>query len=439
MATGTKIIRYHSSKDLEINHLITPCHSIIMHLAVLLYFIGALLFVISFPSFAQSHQIDRTVSLGAAHVLTFLGETTLLVCLMQGMKVLKKPMRTLFFWTLAGIFIIHATMGILNMIGTVEIPTRYSIPLFFVCMLPYFILGYKIDNTYYGTLSVAGSWMLFSVALNFIYLLIIEFVGHYWISDFICATIGIIYIIYLRNRLIGGEKARDISPDMEDEDSITKPEFKRVDIPLTMPLETDESVNYVIAPANKHLMTIATLLFIIAQIMFIFCSPNMAHEYGINRTTFIIEVYVIKAICETFLLYCLMRGMSVLKYPFRKLFIVTIIFVFVFNASVAILAYLSTHDIHLIGKMYLPLFILRSIPYFALAFLINKKYKGDLSMLGIFMMVYLVMEFLMQIFNGMGMLIYFDLLLTIISITYIFILRRSLVSEATYEEQKITP
>ena len=136
MGTGTRIICYHSSKDLEINHLITPCHSIIMHLAVLLYFIGALLFVISFPSFAQSHQIDRTVSLGAAHVLTFLGETTLLVCLMQGMKVLKNPMRKLFLWALAGIIIVHATMGILNMMGTVEIPTRYSIPLFFVCMLP---------------------------------------------------------------------------------------------------------------------------------------------------------------------------------------------------------------------------------------------------------------------------------------------------------------
>ncbi|MBQ6210612.1 MAG: hypothetical protein IJK42_12715 [Prevotella sp.] len=436
MSTGTRIIHYHSSKDLEINHLITPCHSIIMHLAVLLYFIGVLLFVVSFPSFAQSHQIDRTVSLGAAHVLTFLGETTLLVCLMQGMKVLKKPMRTLFLWALAGIFIIHATMGILNMTGTVEIPTRYSIPLFFVCMLPYFILGYKIDNTYYGTLSVAGSWMLFSVALNLIYLLIIEFVGHYWISDFICATVGIIYIIYLRNRLIGGEKARDISPVMNNEDSVTKPEFKRVDIPLTKPLKTDETVNYVIAPANKYLMTIAMLLFIIAQIMFIFCSPNMAREYGVNRTTYIIEVYVIKAICETFLLYCLMRGMSVLKYPLRKLFITTIVFVFIFNASVAILAYLSTRDIHIIGKVYLPLFILRTIPYAALAFLIYKNYKGDLSMLGIFMMVYLAMNFLMEVFNGMGKLLYFDLLMTIIAAAYIFILRRSLVSETTYQQQK---
>ncbi|MBQ6063877.1 MAG: hypothetical protein IJK87_09665 [Prevotella sp.] len=436
MSTGTRIIHYHSSKDLEINHLITPCHSIIMHLAVLLYFIGVLLFVVSFPSFAQSHQIDRTVSLGAAHVLTFLGETTLLVCLMQGMKVLKKPMRTLFLWALAGIFIIHATMGILNMTGTVEIPTRYSIPLFFVCMLPYFILGYKIDNTYYGTLSVAGSWMLFSVALNLIYLLIIEFVGHYWISDFICATVGIIYIIYLRNRLIGGEKARDISPVMNNEDSVTKPEFKRVDIPLTKPLKTDETVNYVIAPANKYLMTIAMLLFIIAQIMFIFCSPKMAREYGVNRTTYIIEVYVIKAICETFLLYCLMRGMSVLKYPLRKLFITTIVFVFIFNASVAILAYLSTRDIHIIGKVYLPLFILRTIPYAALAFLIYKNYKGDLSMLGIFMMVYLAMNFLMEVFNGMGKLLYFDLLMTIIAAAYIFILRRSLVSETTYQQQK---
>lgn len=436
MATETKIIRYHSSKDLEINHLITPCHSIIMHLAVVLYIIGALLFVVSFPSFAQDHHIDRTISLSAAHILTFLGESTLLVCLMQGMKVLKKPMRTLFLWTLAGILITHATMGILNMTGTVEIPTRYSIPLFFIFMFPYFILGYKIDNTYYGTLSVAGSWMLFSVALNLVYLLAIEFVGHYWISDFICAAIGIIYIIYLRNRLIGGEKARDINPVMDDGESITKPEFKRVDIPLTMPMETDETVNYVIAPANKHLMTIATLLFIIAQVMFIFCSPKMAREYGVNRTNYIIEVYIIKAICETFLLYCLMRGMSVLKYPFRKLFIITLVFVFLFNASVAILAYISTHDIHLIGKVYLPLFILRTIPYAALAFLIYKKYKGDLSMLGIFMMVYLAMNFLMEVFKGMGMLIYFDLLLMVICIAYIVILRRSLVSEATYQNQK---
>lgn len=436
MATGTRIICYHSAKDLEINHLITPCHSIIMYLAVFLYFMGALLFIVSFPSFAEGHGIDRTVSQAVAHLLTFLGESTLLVCLMQGMKVLKKPMRTLFMVTLAGIFIVHATMGIINLTGTADIPTKYSIPLFFVFMFPYFVLGYKIDNTYYGTLSVAGSWMLFSVALNLVYLLVIEFAGHYWVADFICAAVGIIYIIYLRNRLIGGEKARGISPVMEEDGTPQTQIPNQPDIPMGKPTDVDETVNYVFVPFNKYIMSLAMLLFIIAQVMFLFSSPQMAAEYGVNRTSFIIELYAAKAVCETFLLYCLMKGMANLKHPFRKLFIVTIASVFIFNTTVAVLAYLSTHDIHLIGPMYLPLFILRTIPYFALAYLIFRKYKGDLSMLGVFMMVYLLVELLMQVFNGMGTLIYFDLLLMGAAIAYIFILRRSIVCEGAYQDQK---
>ncbi|MBQ5506502.1 MAG: hypothetical protein IIT85_05085, partial [Prevotella sp.] len=243
-----------------------------------------------------------------------------------------------------------------------------------------------------------------------------------------------IYIIFLRRILVGSEHVEDISKltnrqDADNDESRNKQKIERSD-------RHDREVNYVISPESKQRMNIATALFILAQVMLLLCAPAISELAGIHRGTFIFISHVLKGFSEAFLIYCLMKGMASLMYPFKNVFIATIVVVLLFNFTVALFAFLAYFGIHVLNVVIMPVLIIRTIPYFMLGFLLYHRYYGLISHLGIVMMIFLFGNILIEGFLLSGTMIIYDLILFAISVAFILFLRTVMIGNDTYQAQK---
>lgn len=424
--------RFHTFNDLEINHLIVPFNSIYLDIAFGVFILGQLMFLLGNPLFAKLLNVNGDVMYFSAHLFSLLGEGFLLYNLMRGMVVLKKSFGKLFWAAIIGLTIVRLSLGTLHLTGAFD--GDISILLFFVFMIPYSILGFEINHSYYEKLSVTGTLMLLTAFLNLTYIIALTFVGNYLISDIICLVLAIIYIIYLRRLLVGSEHVKDISrltnrQDADNVESRNKQKIERSD-------RHDREVNYVISPESRQRMNIATLLFIIAHVLLLLCAPAISELFGIHRGTFILISHVLKGFSEAFLIYCLMKGMASLMYPFKNIFIATIAVVLLFNFTVAFFAFLAYFDIHLLNVVIMPVLIIRTIPYFMLGFLLYHRYYGLLSHLGIVMMIFLFGNILIEGFLLSGTMIIYDLILFAISVAFILFLRKVMIGNDTYQAQK---
>ena len=251
-------IRFHSYNDLEINHLIVPFNSIYLNIAFGVFILGQLMFLLGFPLFAKQLNVNGNVMYFTAHLFSWLGEGFLLYSLMRGMVVLKKSFGKLFWAAIIGLTIVRLSLGILHLTGAFD--GDISILLFFVLMIPYYILGFEINHSYYEKLSVTGTLMLLTALLNLTYIIAQTFVGNYLVSDIVCLVCALIYIIFLRRILVGSEHVEDISKltnrqdaDNDESNSRNKQKIERSD-------RHDREVNYVISPESKQRMNIATAL-----------------------------------------------------------------------------------------------------------------------------------------------------------------------------------
>ena len=428
-------IRFHGVKDIEIGHLITVFDSKVMNLAVVVFILGQVLFLMVHPDLAPSLTVNRKAIIPLAHLLTFLGEGFLLYCLMKGMKVLRKPLHAYFVATLIGLAILHIALAAFqaSTIRGEQLP--YDIPIYIICAIPYAVLGFKISQNYYGELSKVGSLMILFFLINSVYLIALEVIGPYIIADIICLAIAVYYIIFLRGRLIGCEKVEDIS---RLKNASNNPTMKKIfhDEIIKRSKKSDIEVDYVITTQSSKSIKVAVYLFIIGQVIFFLCAPVISSLIGVNRVALLGVSHVIKGLGEVYLLYCLMRGLADLKYPLKKTFAATIALDAFFYLAVALLCLVSFFDIHELGNTYTYLLVLRIIPYFILAFSIYHLYYGHLSDLGMFMMVYLLVKILIDGFNFTGELLYTDLILLGVSIAYVLYFRKWLIGADTYQEIK---
>lgn len=426
-------IMFHGVKDIEIGHLITLYESKLMNLAVAVFIIGQVLFLIAHPNIAPSLNVNRIATIPLAHLLTFLGEAFLLWCLMTGMKVLRKPLHSFFIATLIGLAILHVALAAFHASTVQGGQLPYDIPIYIVFAIPYALLGFMISQNYYGDLSKTGNLMVIFVLANAIYLVIKEVFGSIIIADIICLAIAVYYILFLRSRLIGSEKVEDISLLKNATGKHTMKQLFHEEI-IKKSKKSDIEVDYVITTQSSKSIKLAVYLFIIGQVLFFFTAPFFSSLMGYNRVALLGLSHLIKGLGEVYLLYCLMKGLADLKYPFKKTFTATIALNALFYLAVASLCLASFFDIHELGDSYVYLLVLRIVPYFVLAFSIYHLYYGHLSDLGMFMMVYLLVKILIDGFNFTGVLLYTDLILLIVSIAYVLYFHKWLIGADTYEE-----
>lgn len=426
-------IMFHGVKDIEIGHLITLYESKLMNLAVAVFIIGQVLFLIAHPDIAPSLNVNRIAIIPLAHLLTFLGEAFLLWCLMTGMKVLRKPLHSFFITTLIGLAILHVALSVFHASTVQGDQLPYDIPIYIVFAIPYALLGFMISQNYYGDLSKTGNLMVIFVLVNAVYLIVKEVIGPNIIVDIICLAVAVYYILFLRGRLIGCEKVEDISYLKNATGKHTMKQIFHEEI-IKKSKKSDIEVDYIVTTQSSKSIKLAVFLFIIGQVIFFFTAPFFSSLMGYNRVALLGLSHFIKGLGEVYLLYCLMRGLTELKYPLRKTFTATIAVNILFFLAVALLCLASFFGIHELGDSYIYLLVLRIVPYFILAFCIYHLYYGHLSDLGMFMMVYLLVKILIDGFSFTGKLLYTDLVLLAVSIAYVLYFHKWLLGADTYEK-----
>lgn len=436
METKRKNYGFHSARDLEINHLVVIHESMVLNLALFMFILGQFAFVVSSPLLAETWKIDRSISLFFAHVLSWCGEILLIYNLMRGMIVLKKPLRKLFISVLTTLTLVHFIMGFVNLMGMVNINGIFSIPFYIGCIIPFMVLGYEINHSYYGNLSLTGLLMVFTALANITYLMSHDLLGYnIIILDIICAIIATIYMVVLRMRLVGRENVEDISPlTSNQQEKITNSLGKEIYIRGS---KEEIDFNYVISTETKNRMNLAVVLFIIAQVLFFLCAPQIATLLGISRVATAFLSHLIKGLTEAYLIYCLMKGVASLKYPLHRFFTATVVVILVFNLTIAFIILLSHFGIHgILIHVFTPLLIIYIVPYTLLGLFLFQRYYGLISYLGIAMMLYIFTNLLIQGFLLSGITLLYNLILATVSIAYIIFLRKTLVGIDTYEEQK---
>ena len=436
MKEGKRQYKFHTYKDLEVNHLIIPFNSIYMDIALMVFIVGQVVFLFSAPLLAERLNINKEVTAITANLLSWAGEMFLLYCLMRSMVVLKKPLRKQFLSAMAGLTLYHCVMIVL-LSGVMEIVEGFYAIIYFIIILPYMVLGHQINHSYYGNLSVIGSLMLLTIFINLAYLVAKEMVGEYLIFDIIRIAFAIFYMVFLRIHLVGSEKVEDISRLLVNQkrDSETDGGTALNKIEIVKSTKKDIDIAYVISPEPKMRMDIAAGVFILAQVMLFLCAPVLSQMFGVHRATYIFLSHFLKGFAETYLVYCLMQGMASLKYPLRSIFLASIVVILIFNFTVAFLASLSYFNIHVLGEVFIPLLLIRTIPCFVLGFFLYQRYYGMVSQFGMVMMIFLFGNLLIEGFLLSASTLLYDIILFIISACYVIFLRKVLIGNDTYEEQ----
>ena len=120
-------------------------------------------------------------------------------------------------------------------------------------------------------------------------------------------------------------------------------------------------------------------------------------------------------------MFCLMKGMSSLLYPLKWYFLSAIFFFVLFHLITSLLMVLKQNE--LLGDIGVFFYLLSTVSYFALGFMLKQKYKDSLAKTGIIMMTYIIITMALSLSGMMGINIYIDLACIALGVYYIITLR----------------
>lgn len=172
---------------------------------------------------------------------------------------------------------------------------------------------------------------------------------------------------------------------------------------------------------GKNILNIATTAAVLGQLLFFLANFSISSALGSDGNSFVLIAHILRAFGEGFLLLCLMKGMSSLLYPLKWYFLSTIFFFVLFHLITSLLMLLNQNE--LLGDIGVVFYLLSTVPYFVLGFMLKQNYKDSLAKTGIIMMTYIIVTMSLSLSGMMGINIYIDLACIALGVYYIITLR----------------
>ena len=172
---------------------------------------------------------------------------------------------------------------------------------------------------------------------------------------------------------------------------------------------------------GKNILNFATTSAVLGQLLFFLANFSVSSALGSDGESFVLIAHILRALGEGFLLFCLMKGMSSLLYPLKWYFLSTIFFFVLFHLITPLFIVLNQNV--LLGDIGVFFYLLSTISYFALGFMLKQKYKDSLAKTGIIMMTYIIITMALSLSGMMGINIYIDLACIALGVYYIITLR----------------
>lgn len=172
---------------------------------------------------------------------------------------------------------------------------------------------------------------------------------------------------------------------------------------------------------SKNVLNIATTAAVLGQLLFFLANYSISSAIGSDGNSFVLIAHILRACGEGFLLFCLMKGLSSFLYPLKWYFLSTIFFFVLFHFVTSLLMILKQNEF--LGDTGVFFYLLSTISYFALGFMLKQKYKDSLAKTGIIMMTYIIITMALSLSGMMGINIYIDLVCIALGVFYIITLR----------------
>ena len=172
---------------------------------------------------------------------------------------------------------------------------------------------------------------------------------------------------------------------------------------------------------SKNVLNIATTAAVLGQLLFFLANYSISSAIGSDGSSFVLIAHILRACGEGFLLFCLMKGMSSLLYPLKWYFLSAIFFFVLFHLITSLLMVLKQNE--LLGDIGVFFYLVSTISYFALGFMLKQNYKDSLAKTGIIMMTYIIITMALSLSGMMGINIYIDLACIALGVYYIITLR----------------
>ena len=172
---------------------------------------------------------------------------------------------------------------------------------------------------------------------------------------------------------------------------------------------------------GKNILNAATTSAVLGQLLFFLANFSVSSALGSDGESFVLIAHILRALGEGFLLFCLMKGMSSLLYPLKWYFLSTIFFFVLFHLITPLFIVLNQNE--LLGDIGVFFYLVSTISYFALGFMLKQNYKDSLAKTGIIMMTYIIITMALSLSGMMGINIYIDLACIALGVYYIITLR----------------
>ena len=202
-----------TGQNISVDYVQSPMPRLVVICAVIIAIIGQF-FIFLLDSSVNEYLTNRlplpsipTLHV-AGHLLKTFGETILLYCLMKGLRFEFRNFSWLINATILFLLAYHLLAATLPFFsnGAIIDPTQKT--LFSICLGLliiaeglYFILGLRLNSTYFGLLSLCGLLMIFCSGAHIATNVIFNLASKEFYSDFGLLIIYVIYFIFLGGRL----------------------------------------------------------------------------------------------------------------------------------------------------------------------------------------------------------------------------------------------
>lgn len=199
--------KHASRNDLILDYVESKIPGWLLWLALLVAVGGQFLLLAYNPSFYHWLRPAPETSLFYGHLLKTAGETVLLLALMKGLANERHNLRPFFLAAIASLLLYHlSAMGFVKLVdnATLNYPCYYlSMGLLVVSTLAYLVLGFMLEERFYGGLFYLACMLILYQAVYFVFTVILKWSGHELFADVILMVLATIYLVFLRTRLLG--------------------------------------------------------------------------------------------------------------------------------------------------------------------------------------------------------------------------------------------
>ncbi|MBR6715966.1 MAG: hypothetical protein IKI83_05915 [Prevotella sp.] len=206
-----------SGQNISVDFLQSPLPRIMTICAIIVAVIGQL-FIYFLDSSVNDYFVNR-LSLPpistlhvAGHIMKTIGETTLLYCLMKGLIFEFRNFTWHINVTMILLLCYHLLAAALPSIGEtatsatmVKFAYNACFALLALSEASYFILGLRLNSTYFGSISTCGLLMLICSGLHFATGVIFNLTSKEFYSDTAFFVFSVIYLIFLGTRMLPHE------------------------------------------------------------------------------------------------------------------------------------------------------------------------------------------------------------------------------------------